>query len=301
MSSAAKRIAPKPDTAPILADLDTPAVRAAVDSVETSQCWEFLSKTRRACSVDEVATGCRLSAAVAQRALDTLVDAGFVARLKASRRTRSITYVASDRGVIIGWDPTSAAHKEVLRGIRERLRAASRKAVDTEPTGPKRRAGQALYLNFTSTRSDFHRIIGAINALADEVRAVNARGEALLERRKQSDGQASEANAEEIRHSHISVELWEVPPSDAPFVPNWTIFNREVLPTLAAQQALTPERILSPKELEVAKRLAAGESRAEVARSLGLRTNTVLTHCKRIYAKLGIDNRADLVTRMKRG
>ena len=62
--------------------------------------------------------------------------------------------------------------------------------------------------------------------------------------------------------------------------------------------ASSPKRLLTERELEVAERLASGESRPEVAKSLGVSTNTIASATKRIYAKLGVTNRAEFVSRM---
>jgi DNA-binding CsgD family transcriptional regulator len=52
---------------------------------------------------------------------------------------------------------------------------------------------------------------------------------------------------------------------------------------------------LSPREREVAKLLVAGYSNVNIAALCGLSPNTVRTFMRRLYAKLGVFNRADLV------
>ena len=48
---------------------------------------------------------------------------------------------------------------------------------------------------------------------------------------------------------------------------------------------------LSPRELEVVQQIARGQTVAEVARALAVSENTVKTHLKSIYAKLGAKTR----------
>ncbi|MGN6723535.1 MAG: response regulator transcription factor [Marmoricola sp.] len=55
---------------------------------------------------------------------------------------------------------------------------------------------------------------------------------------------------------------------------------------------------LSPREREVARLLAAGHSRAEIARVLGLSTHTVDGYIKTSYAKVGVQSRAELSARL---
>ena len=52
---------------------------------------------------------------------------------------------------------------------------------------------------------------------------------------------------------------------------------------------------LSRRELEVLRLLAAGASNKAVATQLGLSENTVKTHISRIFAKLGVQSRAEAV------
>lgn len=52
---------------------------------------------------------------------------------------------------------------------------------------------------------------------------------------------------------------------------------------------------LSPREREVLKRLARGETNSEIARALFLSEKTISTHKTNLMAKLGLENLADLV------
>jgi DNA-binding CsgD family transcriptional regulator len=65
-----------------------------------------------------------------------------------------------------------------------------------------------------------------------------------------------------------------------------------------------PERAasdkLSRREREVAKLLVEGYSNVNIAALCGLSPNTVRTFMRRLYAKLGVFNRADLVRQLVR-
>ena len=52
---------------------------------------------------------------------------------------------------------------------------------------------------------------------------------------------------------------------------------------------------LTPQELQVAMEVSAGRSNPEVAAALFISRKTVEMHLTRIYRKLGITNRAELV------
>ncbi len=52
---------------------------------------------------------------------------------------------------------------------------------------------------------------------------------------------------------------------------------------------------LTPREGEVLELLSTGASYAEIGRELGIRTNTVRTHIRSLYDKLGVENRAEAI------
>jgi DNA-binding CsgD family transcriptional regulator/pimeloyl-ACP methyl ester carboxylesterase len=61
----------------------------------------------------------------------------------------------------------------------------------------------------------------------------------------------------------------------------------------AGGRAGLPSTGLSPRELEVLRLVAAGESNAQIARRLGLSTHTVERHVANLYRKIGARGRAD--------
>ena len=56
---------------------------------------------------------------------------------------------------------------------------------------------------------------------------------------------------------------------------------------------------LSPREVDVLDRLAAGESNKEIARRLGISPNTVKTHIARVYEKLAVERRIQAVEKAR--
>jgi DNA-binding CsgD family transcriptional regulator len=66
----------------------------------------------------------------------------------------------------------------------------------------------------------------------------------------------------------------------------------------ASQTRLEPVPSLSPRQWEIARLLADGYSLVNVSAILGLSENTARTYLKRMYAKLGVCNRVQLVRRL---
>src|SRR5690242_20054992 len=62
---------------------------------------------------------------------------------------------------------------------------------------------------------------------------------------------------------------------------------------VTAVRPVPPSDGLSPRELEVLRLLAAGESNSQIARRLGLSTHTVERHVANLYRKIGARGRAD--------
>ena len=58
---------------------------------------------------------------------------------------------------------------------------------------------------------------------------------------------------------------------------------------------------LTPQEERVAQAAAAGRQNAELAQQLSVSVNTIETHLRHIYAKLGIRSRSELAARMAEG
>ena len=58
--------------------------------------------------------------------------------------------------------------------------------------------------------------------------------------------------------------------------------------------------VLSPREEEVVRHVIAGLRNAEVARELSITEETVKTHLNRVFRKLGVRDRVELVLHMRR-
>ncbi len=73
-------------------------------------------------------------------------------------------------------------------------------------------------------------------------------------------------------------------------------------PSTPEERAPSPERVLAKlgvtaREFAVLELIAAGQSNKEIARSLDVSPNTVKTHLRRLYDKLGVERRTQAVRR----
>ncbi len=79
--------------------------------------------------------------------------------------------------------------------------------------------------------------------------------------------------------------------------------SRRYILTYEQVQPVTSERLralgISQREEEIIRLLVEGSSNQEIAKQLYISVNTVKTHIKNIYAKLGVSNRLQLFTLLK--
>jgi DNA-binding NarL/FixJ family response regulator len=69
---------------------------------------------------------------------------------------------------------------------------------------------------------------------------------------------------------------------------------------MAERLRSTDTNVLSPREEEVVRHVIAGLRNAEVARELSITEETVKTHLNRVFRKLGVRDRVELVLHMRR-
>ena len=60
-------------------------------------------------------------------------------------------------------------------------------------------------------------------------------------------------------------------------------------------RVLSPQEILSERELQIVELVACGKSNKQIAKKLKISEWTVSTHLRRVFAKLGVDSRASMV------
>jgi DNA-binding CsgD family transcriptional regulator len=69
----------------------------------------------------------------------------------------------------------------------------------------------------------------------------------------------------------------------------------------AESEMFAPAPSLSPRELQIVQHILFDEKEQTIAARLGISVHTVHTHLKRIYAKLGVSSRVELILQIFRG
>lgn len=293
---------------PVVLSLDCAKLRAILGEIALNQRWEVLRRSPRPLTTHELAEACGVSDGVAQQSLDLLVDAGLAVRMKATARRRQITYrVVSDR-VLVEWNAASEAHIGHLLQHRQALRAYSRGVIDRNDTAdtrgmpglPKFRGHQS----YTLTRAEAESIRDALRNAWEFVTRVEAqarsRAMAAKESRSQRRSGAEAAETSEELPYHLALEFRPLKSPELP-VSDIGTWEKQALARELAYLATAPASVLTQREQQIARRLAEGESRPQVAKALGVTVNTIASATKRIYAKLGVRSRGEFVARMKSG
>jgi DNA-binding CsgD family transcriptional regulator len=81
--------------------------------------------------------------------------------------------------------------------------------------------------------------------------------------------------------------------------PEMTVDDPEGRPTNKELPRAGSEKALSPRELQIARHLAEGYTTLNIAAILGVSPNTVRTHIRRAYTKLGVCSRIELLRRLQ--
>ena len=249
-------------------------------------------------SARELATACSLSYEEAIASLDLLLEGGFVVRRRATAKCRHATFQVAADSILVAFDPTQAEQREWINSQRREIRRYSREAVDSYFDGVKPPGAKKQYIEtYRAPRlgqSDVMRVSKILQQAFDAILEIEREAEARAHRDAAAGGTGE---AEELSQYIVAAQAVAVGVGILP-LPNISLMEATLVPNRFSVIASSPKRLLTERELEVAERLASGESRPEVAKSLGVSTNTIASATKRIYAKLGVTNRAEFVSRM---
>lgn len=282
---------------PLIVRLADPKVMAALSDFPMMQRWEVLRRNQAPMSAREFAAACSTKYEDAIASLDRLVDLGFVVRHKATARCRHVTFNVVADSILVAFEPTQADQREWIDAQRRTLMRYSRDAIDshfsnTKPFGKTRYT--EMYLAPRLSLSDRDRVSKILHQAFDAIREIEREAESRARRTAVEHAQGTpEPSSQYIVALHtVAVGVGVLP------IPNISLVDATLVASRFSTLASNPKILLTQRELQVAERLASGESRPTAARSLGVSANTIASTTKRIYTKLGVTNRAEFVSRM---
>ena len=281
---------------PTVLSLESPALQETVLDIALLQRWEILRRSQRELAPSHLATAWRCELAEAQRSLDQLVESGLAVRLKASRSRRHVAYRAVASEVSLVWDPESPKEVELVKRYLAQYRAYSREILDrhdSQPWGSRRRPYYNCFATIALTSDEYTAIGRLTREMFDILDTADRRAEARAAGKLPDSGMPPGESP-----YHLAFELWALYHQEPP-MPHLEIWDKASIAKESDRAARSASNVLTAKETDVARRLAAGESRPEIAKAVGLTVNTIASTTKRVYAKLGVRNRAELVARMR--
>lgn len=270
-------------------ELNDPAVLRVLLDASTMQRWEILRRAQRPFATAELAAESKASVEEVQRSLDLLVDAGLVRVCPATARRRRIAYRAAMERLFLVWDREKPEDLAAMNAVDDYMRDHSRRLQD-----------EAVIL-VRAAKLEPKNVGGSISVMLREEDSIKVR-EAfrtlyalLVEADQRARGLPDASGCTPYHIAFSQTRLSEPQPPMAEFF----VIDRESVRKDRTVFVEAPSKVLSPRELQIAKLLEAGRSRPSIAAELGLTPNTVSSLSKVIYRKLGVRSRAELAVRMR--
>ena len=270
------------------AALEDPMVESIAADSQLLGLWGFLRLACGPLSLSEIAEATKLDAALAQRKLDVLTSYGVVEALPSRSRRRGITYRTRHGGLRVKF-PRSG-NKDTLRRIAAAMQSHVQKVIANGFLEPGTRDAWGWHADFT----------GIFNLKPDEVDELRRRLNRVVEfTNLLSEKYAARGQMPELCNYALTFRVEPLATPALPLAPlRFTLEGAEDTVDAAPGRKRSKSR-LSAREKQVAMALLRGLTLAEVAQQLSITRNTAATMTKRIYAKLGVHRRAELVARLQ--
>lgn len=270
-------------------DSSDPVVESLLGDATLLGIWDFLRRSAHALSLRELCERTHLDPSGVQRKLEVLLAHGLIEAQPARGRRRSITYRALVEGLTIRF----RLPDDLSRMQRQRQSRSDHALGIMGPTPalPRSRSDLDRHAHFA----------GVVHLTDPELAELRRRLDGVVEFVEMiGERRALRGEMPSLCNYGLAIRLEPLQKPSLPqgrvrFVPT----NGNGGSAAAANGASTGRKRLSGREREVALSLARGSTRAEVAAELGIAQSTVATLTKRIYAKLRVHRRAELVSRVR--
>lgn len=271
--------------------LEVPATNPMVSAITEDPVllgiWGYLRLAPRPLTLPEISTGTNTDAAVAQRKIDLLASYGVAESLPATTRRRGISYRVRYEGLRIRC--RAAGDHETMRRIAAVMQQHARSLLPADWMSPGPMESRGWHADFT----------GIFNLTAAEVNELRRRLNSVVEFTSMLGAKyASRGSMPELCNYIMNFRVEPLTTPQLPLAPIRLVLESADKDSGSPAVTAPAGGNLSARERETALALARGLTIAEVADELGLARSTVATLTKRVYRKLGIRRRAELVSRM---
>lgn len=256
----------------------------AYESFEAMDVWGVLRAAKGPLSPAQLSEHLGMKFQAVEAALDLLESASLVRKLRAGGGRRTITYASVKDSIDVelpkGPDSEAAIQRWTEAGLRhqEAILARMLPYRERNPDGDRFWAFAAY---FKASEADFAELLRRMVAVTTFF------GEIV----RRQDKPAPEG--EQMSRSHavfLRVAPVGGPVREGPLVKMRT---DTVVRTIRSGRKVAPTS-LAKREREIAMMIQRGLSRAEVAKRLGISVETVSSHCKKLFKKLGIRRATEL-------
>lgn len=264
-------------------DLSTPDVVEFISDFDALIVLEALRRAHAIASPRQLEGGTGLPADVIEAQLARLSAFGLVRRTRGARGRVSSGYSASQDPLVVTFDP--ADPQSALRAATVRLSLLSHAA------------------RIAAARSVARTTVGVLpmdaKQYASLMRSHDRVDESLAEAKHGVGSGNGNGNGRTPRYRvQMSVEPVA---SGTVALPTVMLMQRAEAGRMTERQAKPALRDLSTREREVAVALGGGSTKREIAEKLGVKFSTINTLVTRIYRKLGVTRRAQLVNIIRNG
>jgi DNA-binding CsgD family transcriptional regulator len=271
---------------------DDPALLGALRDVDAMCLWEVIRAQRAPATLSELCALTNAHAGAVQARLDMLSNAGLVRTVRARKPRNAIGYVVTRQRLVVAFDQSDA---EAVARIREISKTWERHVGDLienhgDTDGDPRATYRSRYVGLDQLdESDFAELRRRIDSVCEFWNMLaNKNGEAHPSGRRRR-----------VANHAMYIRVEPLAPGKLPIPEAW-FRPKEAAERVAADPgAGRARRPLTTREAEVARALATGLQRKQLATHLGVSIHTLTTMCKRIYAKLGVHSQAELAAVMR--
>jgi len=248
--------------------------------------WDALRHARAVRSLAEVSAAARRPPGEVQSAIDRLVELGLVSMRRARGRRTAVGYVALHRSLVVAHEPEGDGE------LVERVLAAMSDAASL--AGHPGRPGAGRFVAAAPLdRAAYEELHRRIMDVVDYMRSLG-----MVAATAAGDGHDA-GNATAIR---AVIDLAPLAAGNGAHA-SVALLPRSAVDTVngGSRARPAPDGALTRREWDVAAALASGASRPEIARRLGISSNTVASIAKSVYRKLGVHSRQQLAGRLRGG
>jgi DNA-binding CsgD family transcriptional regulator len=270
-------------------DFTREGLAALLPDLEAMGIWEYLRRLGKPTTAVELAGLVPVPLPAVQSKLDGLVAAGLAEAVPASARRRSITYRSIVDALVVecDWEQDGATMARIAENMRLHIAEAQ---------------GESALAKSAPVPGEWRAFFGCTMHLSpDELAELRRRFNAVVEYTELLAARYTSPAKEPPPLSNYAA-TFRVAPVAKPCLPHPRIVFVKKGSANAADHrdpAIEAGPKLSRREWDVALALTRGLTQAEAGAELGISPLTAVTLTKRIYKKLGVRRRAELVSRLQ--